>query len=338
LGTSTILRSALPIPMSSFDDHYRFVNGAGGEIADEPGNRFSYLNVGYATLQDIVQRVSKMRLDEYVEKNILKPLEMERSTYSNERYEEDPDSMTSYIPGEDGEPTPSKPVIHELLFGRGGLLCPVTELTNYLTANIDKGRYKDVELVSSELMEKMHTIQIETPRGWHSKQGYGYGWSVVKDFLGQKLVMHSGSIMVSGGYLAFMPEMKVGVAMGFNMLRFPSAIIAQGLFATMLGKDPEKVIPVLGIRKRLRMLTGKYETYRGVSKARVAYREGLLYFEQETRDGKTSIPLIPEDEKVETYDFYAYSDGTKTPFRFDVHSPEKLDLDLGRVKFHKVSC
>jgi hypothetical protein len=184
----------------------------------------------------------------------------------------------------------------------------------------------------------MHTIQIETPRGWYNKQGYGYGWSVVEDFLGQKLVMHSGSIMVSGGYLAFMPEMKVGVAMGFNMLRFPSAIIAQGFFATMLGKDPEKVIPVLGIRKRLRMLPGKYETYRGVSKARVAYREGLLYFEQETRDGKTSMPLIPEDEKVKTYDFYAYSDGTKTPFRFDVHSPEKIDLDLGRVKFHKVSC
>ena len=92
---------------------------------------------------------------------------MERSTYSKERYEEDPDSMTSYIPGEDGEPIPSKPVIHELLFGRGGLLCPVMELTNYLTANIYEGRYKDVELLSTELMEKMHSIQIETPRGWH---------------------------------------------------------------------------------------------------------------------------------------------------------------------------
>lgn len=338
LGTSTILRSALPIPMSSFDDHYRFVNDATEEVADEPGKRFAYLNAGYATLQDMVQRVSGMRLDEYVERSILKPLEMERSTYSKEKYEEDHDSMTSYVRGEDGEPTPSKPVIHELLFGRGGLLCPVTELTNYLTANIENGRYKDVELVSPELMERMHTIQIETPRGWYGKQGYGYGWSVVEDFLGKKLVMHSGSIAVSGGYLAFMPDLKVGVAMGFNMLRFPSVLVVQGLFATMLGKDPEKVIPVLEIRKRLSMLSGRYETYRGVSKARVVYREGLLYFEQESREGTSSVPLLPEDEKVETYDFYTYSDGTKASLRFDVHSPEKIDLDLGRVKFHKVSC
>ena len=336
LGTSTILRSALPIPMSSFDDHYRFVNGAQDEIADEPGKKFFYLNAGYATLQNMVQKISKMRLDEYVEKNILKPLGMKRCTYSKERFEKDPDAMTAYIRDKDGKPTPSKPVIHELLFGRGGLLCPVTELTNYLSANINKGKFKDIVLVSPDIMEDMHKIQFETPRGWYGKQGYGYGWSVIEDFLDRKVVMHGGSIMVSGGYLAFMPEEKVGVAMGYNMLGMPSQEFVLGLFATLLGKEPEEAIPALKIQKKLKMLAGRYETYRGLSKAEVVYREGRLSFEQDNEYGRTSVLLIPEDEKIENYDFYTYSDGMKNPITFDVHSPEKIDLYIGIQRFHKI--
>jgi len=336
LGTSQILRGALPVPMSNFDDHYTFVNGAQSEIANEPGKSFFYLNVGYATLQDIVQRVSGMKLDEYVTRNILKPLGMHRSTYNKEQFYADPDRMTSYIMGGDGNPVPSKPVIHELLYGRGGLLSPVTELTYYLTANIEKGKFGDVQLLSPELMDEMHKIQIETPRWGHGQQGYGYGWFVLEDFLGKKVVMHGGSILVSGGHLAFMPKEKVGVAIGFNMLRFPSDYLVQMIFATLLGKAPEKVLPVQDLLEKKKTLIGKYETYRGISKAEVVNKEGLLYFEQETYLGKSSTPLIPESNYFETLDFYTYSDGTKSPIRFVIESPEKIDLFTSYQRYHKV--
>ena len=141
--------------------------------------------------------------------------------------------------------------------------------------------------------------------------------------------------MVSGGYLAFMPEEKVGVAMGYNMLGMPSQEFVLGLFATLLGKEPEEAIPALKIRKKLKMLAGRYETYRGLSKAEVVYREGRLSFEQDNEYGRTSVLLIPENEKIENYDFYTYSDGIKNPITFDVQSPEKIDLYVG-IRFHKI--
>jgi len=336
LGTSTILRSALPIPMSSFNDHYRFINGAQSEIANGPGERFFYLNAGYATLQDIVQRVSGMRLDEYITRNILRPLEMKRSIYSEEDFYADPDRMVSYIRDKDGNPIRSKPVIHELLFGRGGLLCPVTELTNYLTANINNGKFGDVELLNPELMKEMHKIHIETQRGWYGKQGYGYGWSVLEDFLGAKMIMHGGSIAVSGGNLAFMPKEKVGIAMGYNMLPFPAANLVQMIFATLLDKDPKEVLPMLKIEEKLKMLAGNYETYRGISKAEIVERDGLLYFEQVTDLGKSSVPLIPASEEIENYEFYIYSNGVKSPVNFVVDCPSKVNLYMGNVLFHKI--
>ena len=332
LGTSTILRSGLHIPMSSWEDHYRFVNGAQEEIADEPGKRFFYLNAGYAVLQDILQRTSKMRLDDYVEKNILRPLKMKRSTYSKKSFVSDPDRMASYTRGEEGLPKPSEPVIHELLFGRGGLICPVTELANYLIANIDKGRFQDVELISPELMEEMHKIHIEAQRGWHGRQGYGYGWSIIEDFLGRKLVMHGGSISVSGGHLSFMPEEKIGVAMGYNMLGFPSMRFVQMLYAILLGECPEEVLPFLGIRERMKMLAGRYETYMGINGADVVYKNGLLYLEQKTRQGKSVAPLIPDG--VNSSKFYILSDGEKMPVKFDV-SPHKIDMYVKMSRFHK---
>lgn len=335
LGTSTILRSRLPIPMSSFEDHYRFLNGAQGEIVAEPGKKFAYLNAGYCTLQDIVERVSKTSFDEYVRENIFKPLKMKRSTYSKEEFEKDPDRMTSYIRDREGKPTPAKPVIHKLLYARGGILSSVTELSNYLTANINKGKFQDVELVSPDLIEEMHKIQIETSPG----QGYGYGWRVVEDFLGSKLVSHGGSIRVSGAHLAFMPDQKVGVAIAYNMLPFPSSTVAQGIFAILMGKDPEKlpsVVQAREIERKMKMLTGNYETYMGISKVKVVNKGGLLYLEQKTPFGESSVPLIPESEKMETYKFYTWSNGVKSPVEFVVHSPEKIDLYRGVMVFHKI--
>ncbi|RJS90401.1 serine hydrolase [Candidatus Bathyarchaeota archaeon] len=351
LGTSTIalsrgIRGDVGIPFGSADDFYRHINGAQEEIADEPGRRFFYLNAGYRMLGDIIQRVSEMPFDVYIREKILKPLKMERTTFSKGDFERDPDRMTPYIKDKEGRlipksfPYPDVKSNPEFSFiaAAGGMLSSVRELTNYLRMNIDGGRFGNVELLSPELMEEMQRIHIERPPGLYGRNGYGYGWGVIENFLGHKLVSHGGSILVSTAYLAFVPEERMGVAMASNIAGFPYAPIAQGIFAALMGKDPEEVVPLLRIWRRMDLLTGTYEIYRGLSRVKVVKHGGLLYLERGGWFSEMRVPLIPEREDMENYEFYIYSEGVKQPVEFVVESPEKIDLYIERNRYHKVKA
>lgn len=349
LGTSTIalLRGIgidFGIPLSSVDDFYRHINGAQNEIVDEPGKRFFYLNAGYRMLGHIIQNVSGMPFHEYIEKNILKPLKMERTTFSKEEFKKDPDRITPYRRDKDGKliatdfPYPEVKVNPEFSFlaAAGGLISSVMELTNYLSMYINKGKFNGMELLSSELIEEMQKIHVERPRTYYGRYGYGYGWGVMEDFLGTKLVSHGGSILVSTAYLAFLPEYRMGIAMASNIAGFPYAAFAQAVFAILMGRDPEKDVPFLRIQKKMDLLTGLYQTYKGLSKVEVVSKGGMLYLVQKGYISEITVPLIPEDPYMESNKFYILSHGVKQPVEFVIEEPGKIDLFIERNRYHKV--
>lgn len=54
--------------------------------------------------------------------------------------------------------------------------------------------------------------------------------------------------------------------MASNAAGFPYATVAQGVFAALMAKDPEKVVPALLIQRKMEMFKGTYEIYRGLSR------------------------------------------------------------------------
>ena len=335
------------IPWGGVDDFYRFVNGAGDEIVDEPGKRFFYCNAGYRMLGHIIQKVSGVTFDAYVTDNIFKPLDMRRTTLSRQSYETDPDRITPYWKRSDGSLTPTEfpyPYLSDnpefsFTAAPGGTISSVTELTCYLAANMDEGRFGNTRLLSPESVERMQTIHVERHPSHFGRQGYGYGWFVSEDFFGYKMVSHGGSILVSTAHLAFVPELKIGIAMASNTSGFPYDAMAEGVLAALMGKDPRDAVPMLQIKERMEKLTGVYETYESLSRVNVVNRGGLLYLEQ--RDIYTpddsSVPLIPEDDRLESGKFYTLCEGLRTPVEFVTHSPKKTDLYVGYNRYHKVN-
>lgn len=342
LGTAELLipkmmgRDEKWIPLSSYNDFYRFINDAQSEIVSPPGERFFYCNAGYILLGHIIEKVTGLEYEEYVKEKILKPLKMHRSTFKKEDFEKEVDKMTPYWRDGEKKLVPAKHPFHKLVYAAGGLISSVIELSNYLIANINKGKFEKTELVNSKLIDEMQKIHIERPYGPFGRQGYGYGWGIIENFLGHKLVSHSGSTGVSSANLAFIPELKIGVAIAANASGFPHFTVVQGVLAMLMDKDPEKDIPAFKIEKKLNMLTGSYETYKGIVKVNIVNRGGLLYLERKNEFGEISVPLIPEDEKLETLKFYILSGIAKTPVEFIVKSPEKIDLYVERRVFHKV--
>jgi len=343
------------IPMSSWDDFYTFINGASQELIADPGEKFAYLNEGYMILQAIVEKVTNMKYVEYIKQKILNPLKMERSTFLKEDCENDKDIATCHY-GEvkDGLVTDVLPKVypfHELIYGAGGLLSSATEQINYLRMNMNNGEFDGEKIIDAASLEWMHKIHIETDLvrerlGDFGREGYGYGWVILEDFFGHKIVAHSGNTMVCGSSLMFVPEKKIGIAMAANTNRASSLLLGIPILmiTTFLGKNPIKDIPFVTLDEKLDKLIGVYETYKGIHKLSIIKRGGLLYIEVEDKritfgglTQGTRVPLIPVTDTLEDLKFHIINGpAAKMNVEFSLKSKGKVDLIIAEWNFHKV--
>jgi CubicO group peptidase (beta-lactamase class C family) len=276
-----------------------------------------------------------------MQENILKPLGMKRSTFVRHIFDTDADRMTAHWKKTDGtmQPTgfPYPDVSENPDFSwnaaAGGLIAPMTELTTYLAMLMDDGIHKGKRIVSEESIDKMFTSHIDYCGTYWGMSGYGYGWSILPDFLGHKQISHGGSLLVATAHLALVPSLGIGVAMAANTSRPPFATIADGVFSALMGKDPYQH-PHLVLRERMRSLTGEYQIHIGLEKLRVINKGGLLYIEQRDSFVDAQTPLIPEDPMLGSLRFYTLVEGIRTPIEF-IENGTGYDLFVERYIYHK---
>ena len=329
------------VPLTSFEDAMLFINGAKDEVATEPGKKFFYLNEGYTLLGWIIEKVSNMRYEDYIKEKILKPLKMNRSAFLNEKLEKDVDVATPYfVQRKEGTlmPISSAYPIDRLAYAAGGLASSVTELTNYLITCMSGGIFEGTRILNSALLAEMYKPHIDTGVStFFGKRWYGYGWRTDENFFGHKVVGHSGSVAVSSADLRFVPDLNIGVAVASNNGMAESIyMIAPVVVAFLMGKDPMKEIPIFEIERKMGMLVGEYESYKGIMKVSVIRKGGILFVESKDKLAEQSFALIPENDRLENLKFYIPAGGIRMPAEFVVGSSGKIDLCIERNRFHKI--
>ena len=329
------------VPLTSFDDAMAFVNGAKDEVAAEPGAKFFYLNEGYTLLGRIVEKVSGFRYEDYVVERILKPLKMRRSGFPSESLDKDADIATSYFIQRKEDTfvgTPSVFPLDRLAYPAGGLVSSVMELSSYLIACMGDGVFEGTGILGSSLLKEMCKPRVDTGYStFFGKRWYGFGWSIDENFFGQECIRHSGSTAVSGADLRFVPALKMGVAVASNNGMADSVyLVAPVVLSLLMGKDPMKEIPVFEVERKMGMLAGKYESYKGIAKISIVRRGGILFLESKGKLSEQSIALIPESDTLESLKFYMLAGGTRMPAEFVADSSGKIDLYIERNRFHKV--
>ena len=312
-------------PLGGWDDFFTHLNGARDEITDRSEDIFFYFNSGYELLGLIIEEITGIDYSEYIQKNILEPLEMDDSTFE---YKDSEEYMTPYFIREN-KPERTPYPDEEIGYASGGLLSSAVELANYVMMNMNDGEFKGKQIIDEDFLEKAHTGYIDSEIG-----KYGYGWAV-NDFLGEKLIGHGGSIGVASGYIGFMDD--VGVALVANTSpSFSMEEIGKAVLAIM--KDEEaKELPFFIRKNRMDMLTGDYESYRGIKKAGIEKEYGLLKLTFKERLESQKLILIPESKKIDDFRFY-YLDGNgqKNTVRFDIGENGDIDLYIGRWRLHKI--
>lgn len=340
--SSVLLRRGLGedtgVPMTSADDFFRFVNGAKDEIVFEPGQHFFYNNAAWRMLGAIIQEASGMPFHEYVTANVIRPLGMRRTTFNTDQLFADPDHLIPHRQGSDGPeatnfpyPNPNDVGDFSFLSAAGGISSSVTEMTRYVNMLIEFGQTSEGRLVARRAMQEMQTSHIREPDGYYGVTGYGFGLGIAPDFLGEKMVAHGGSIIVSTAHMAFISERGIGVIMMGNSGGMDYATIAESVLAILMDKDPADAIPSLGVRERMRRLEGNYAVYEVLETLDIVKERGMLYLKR----GDNLTPLIPENADYRGTEFYLLNEGRKTPVEFRFGDDGSVTVLIARYVYRK---
>jgi len=197
------------------------------QIAFKPGSRWSYSNLGYVFLGQIIERLSGDDFEVYIDKNILKPLGMSQSYFDRAPYFLESHVAGSYL-REDTKLTP-QPFNFDtgITTSNSGLKAPITDMEKYarfLIGEPGNALYEFV-LKRSSLEEawtgdlpatepgQEGTAYTSGPHGAQPRMGLGF-FVVVVD--GHRYVYHDGD---QGGFsseLLIYPERKCAAILAVN--------------------------------------------------------------------------------------------------------------------------
>ncbi len=206
-----------PPDVTSFERLIAWID-ANVELLDPPGTTFSYSNDAFCLLGAIVEGISGMSFDRYVERHILQPLGMSRSTFDLATVLADPDHTQLYAKDESGAVMPSPQWQSTGRFLGGGMLkSTLADLRRYVRYLMDPQQAGRLG-VDPKLAEAMRSSHILAGPG----QGYAYGLSRRDDHLGLTLIGHGGSLKGVSSQIGWVPELGIGGVVLSNLAGIPS--------------------------------------------------------------------------------------------------------------------
>ncbi|MFX0041726.1 MAG: serine hydrolase domain-containing protein [Candidatus Hodarchaeota archaeon] len=173
----------------------------------EPGTEFFYSNAGFELLGYLVEEVTNQSIVEYVQEDILDPLNMTNSGYNYIDF-----TGMNAIPYERlNESNLPIPIYNLSLNGAGSLRSTVPDLAKYLIAHMNQGKYNEFQLLTPEKIELMHKKHVLIPGS--EPAGYGLGWFVVDGIQG-----HDGATpgFLSSMYMEETEQGAYGIIVMFN--------------------------------------------------------------------------------------------------------------------------
>ena len=182
------------------------------ELSQPVGAGYQYSNSGYAILGLIVASVTCQPYEDYVDQHIFDPLQMRNSYASLEQARQhevatghrfllgrpQPASVDSYAPA---------------LTPAGYISASAEDLTHYLIAQMNKGRYSNTAVLSATGMALLHTPAVEVG----PSEFYAMGW-MIRQTNGVANIAHGGETFSEHALLIQVPDGEWGIALVTNGL------------------------------------------------------------------------------------------------------------------------
>ncbi len=206
----------------------------------QAGSEFNYANANYAILGLIVQQVSQMPYEKYIESHIFQPLEMHHSFTSQSQ------ALQSLPPLSTGHRFwLNQPVATTLPFDQqnlpaGYLISSAQDIAHYLIMQLNDGRYQDKILISPTSLAQLHEPAV---LAWGSAT-YAMGW--VNDQVNDlSIKYHGGELANFSANATLIPSQRWGIVILTNV--FPGLIgdpirkLYVGIINILQGSNPPQL-------------------------------------------------------------------------------------------------
>ena len=201
-----------------------------------PGERMSYCNDGFGLLSDVVRIAGgEKTFSDYLKKNILEPLGMDRTCCDFLKPAVDDNSSMLYTINDK-----ERHCHHDyhdnsfVLNGAGVLKSTLNDMKKYVSMYLNEGKRADGEriILYRYLEEMMKPRQVINPDTF-----YCYGISL-KKLEGFNLFGHSGGLPGVSSYFAFMPERGIGGVVLCNTENASAGALCEAGMMLALGSKP----------------------------------------------------------------------------------------------------
>lgn len=180
------------------------------QLSQPAGQGYEYANENYDILGLIVQTVAGQSYEDYIRSAIFAPLQMRHSAadladpaaaalatgYRNWFFW--PVAFTAPYPR---RTTPS-----------GFLMASAADMTHYLVAQLNGGRYGNHQLLSAQGITTMHTPGAQMSPA----SSYGMGW-VIQGQPGSRKIWHNGDVSNFHANLLLLPDQRIGIVILINV-------------------------------------------------------------------------------------------------------------------------
>lgn len=175
--------------------------------------KYDYDNLMYIVAGEVVARVSGITYEDFIESRIIKPLGMGKTAASWYRLKDKSNVIDGHAPYE-GKLLPVGLSFGEIANAAGGIYSSVTDMSKWVTAMINGGKYGDKlekklfsPAVAKELWTPQTIINNGNPASFSS---YGLGW-FLSSVNGNFQATHTGGLSGIVTQVTILPELKLGI-------------------------------------------------------------------------------------------------------------------------------
>ena len=206
------------------------------ELTQPVGTTYQYSNCNYQVLGLIVQMVSGQDYEHYVQQHILTPLAMPNSFTSKTAAQAH--GLATGHQAVFGQPLAFDEPFPRGSISSGFLISSAEDMSHYLIAHLNDGRYGEAAILSAAGMADLHRPAAQQGE---SETAYAMGWEV-GPLNGVPTVWHDGDTFSFHTFMVLVPETGWGVVVLSNANNIPATArfqtIAPNIVNLLVGRQP----------------------------------------------------------------------------------------------------
>jgi CubicO group peptidase (beta-lactamase class C family) len=239
------------------------------------GEVTAYSNYGSTLAAYIIEQVSGMPFDKYVEENILKPLDMNNTTFDQPLPSRHAPYMSKgYIYSNNAYTT--KPFEYLQAWPAGSMSSTSEDMAKFMIAHLQDGRYGNASILDEATAKQMHS-QLFTNDPKVNGMAYGF-WEMNKH--NPRAIGHGGDTILFHTLLVLIPESNLGLFISANEQSSEPAVyeLLQTFMDHYYPVPPSPVPePIPGFEENISQFSGSYRptrsAYTNFEKVSVLFQE-----------------------------------------------------------------